>query len=44
MNAQETAQKVIVLLCIWAALLLAPYWMPPLGGYIAYTITPYVGF
>lgn len=35
MNAQNTAQKVIVLLCIWAALLLAPYWMPPLGGYTA---------
>jgi len=24
-----------VLVCIWAALVLAPYWMPPLGGYTA---------
>jgi len=27
--------KLIALVCIWAALILAPYWMPPLGGYTA---------
>jgi branched-chain amino acid transport system permease protein len=27
--------KLIALACIWAALILAPYWMPPLGGYTA---------
>ena len=25
----------LALAAIWAALLLAPYWMPPLGGYTA---------
>jgi branched-chain amino acid transport system permease protein len=29
------ARKVIVLMAIWLALLLAPYWMVPLGGYTA---------
>ena len=32
---RTTPRKLIVLVCIWAALLLAPYWMPPLGGYTA---------
>jgi branched-chain amino acid transport system permease protein len=27
--------KLVMLACIWAALILAPYWMPPLGGYTA---------
>jgi len=27
--------RLIALACIWAALILAPYWMPPLGGYTA---------
>ena len=34
MNAEQT-RKLIVLVAIWAALLLAPYWMVPLGGYTA---------
>jgi len=29
------ARKLIVLVAIWAALLFAPYWMAPLGGYTA---------
>jgi len=29
------SRKLIVLVAIWAALLLAPYWMAPLGGYTA---------
>jgi branched-chain amino acid transport system permease protein len=29
------ARKVIILMAIWLALLLAPYWMVPLGGYTA---------
>jgi branched-chain amino acid transport system permease protein len=29
------SRKLIVLIAIWAALLLAPYWMVPLGGYTA---------
>ena len=29
------SRKLIVLAAIWAALLLAPYWMAPLGGYTA---------
>ena len=29
------SRKLIVLAAIWAALLLAPYWMVPLGGYTA---------
>ena len=35
MMESDTARKLAVLVCIWAALLLAPYWMPPLGGYTA---------
>jgi branched-chain amino acid transport system permease protein len=35
MTGQDTTQKLVVLVCIWAALILAPYWMPPLGGYTA---------
>ena len=31
----EQNRKLIVLAAIWAALLLAPYWMVPLGGYTA---------
>jgi branched-chain amino acid transport system permease protein len=31
----EHSRKLIVLVAIWAALLLAPYWMAPLGGYTA---------
>ena len=31
----DNARKLTVLVCIWLALLLAPYWMPPLGGYTA---------
>ena len=34
MSAEQT-RKLIVLAAIWAALLLAPYWMIPLGGYTA---------
>jgi branched-chain amino acid transport system permease protein len=34
-SAQPPARKLLVLGTIWAALLLAPYWMPPLGGYTA---------
>ena len=34
MSAEPT-RKLIVLSAIWAALLLAPYWMAPLGGYTA---------
>ncbi len=29
------ARPFLALVAIWAALLLAPYWMPPLGGYTA---------
>jgi len=35
MIENDTARKLAVLVCIWAALVLAPYWMPPLGGYTA---------
>ena len=35
MRDQYDARKLLALACIWAALLLAPYWMPPLGGYTA---------
>ena len=35
MIGTDAAKKLIVLACIWAALLFAPYWMPPLGGYTA---------
>jgi branched-chain amino acid transport system permease protein len=31
----ERTRKLMVLTAIWAALLLAPYWMVPLGGYTA---------
>src|SRR5262249_58490918 len=31
----EQTRKLIVLAIIWLALLLAPYWMAPLGGYTA---------
>src|SRR5450755_5067809 len=31
----EQARKLTVLVAIWAVLLLAPYWLPPLGGYTA---------
>lgn len=34
MSAEQT-RKLIALAAIWAALLLAPYWMVPLGGYTA---------
>ena len=34
MSAEQT-RKLIVLVAIWAVLLLAPYWMVPLGGYTA---------
>ena len=36
MSDRDDARKLIVLACIWAALVLAPYWMPPLGGYTAF--------
>jgi branched-chain amino acid transport system permease protein len=29
------ARRLLGLAAIWAVLLLAPYWMPPLGGYTA---------
>ena len=35
MSDRDSARKLIMLACIWAALVLAPYWMPPLGGYTA---------
>jgi branched-chain amino acid transport system permease protein len=31
----EQSRKLIVLVAIWAVLILAPYWMAPLGGYTA---------
>jgi branched-chain amino acid transport system permease protein len=31
----EQSRKLIVLVAIWAALLFAPYWIAPLGGYTA---------
>src|SRR6202171_6160586 len=31
----EQARKLIFIVAIWLLLLLAPYWMPPLGGYTA---------
>jgi branched-chain amino acid transport system permease protein len=31
----EQSRKLVVLVAIWAALLFAPYWMVPLGGYTA---------
>src|SRR5450759_1389375 len=35
MSNQDTTRKLITLACIWIVLLLAPYWMVPLGGYTA---------
>ena len=35
MMESDTLRKFGVLVAIWAVLLLAPYWMPPLGGYTA---------
>lgn len=35
MTNHDTVRKLGILACIWAALLLAPYWMLPLGGYTA---------
>jgi branched-chain amino acid transport system permease protein len=35
MIESDTARKLAALVCIWAVLVLAPYWMPPLGGYTA---------
>jgi branched-chain amino acid transport system permease protein len=34
-NAGERSRRLLVLAAIWTALLLAPYWMAPLGGYTA---------
>jgi branched-chain amino acid transport system permease protein len=34
-RAEADARKLIMLAAIWAALLLAPFWMVPLGGYTA---------
>ena len=35
MSDRDNVSKLFALACIWAALILAPYWMPPLGGYTA---------
>jgi branched-chain amino acid transport system permease protein len=35
MKVEDNSRKLIVLALIWAVLLLAPFWMPPLGGYTA---------
>ena len=35
MSAAMQTRKLVVLAAIWVALLLAPYWMAPLGGYTA---------
>jgi branched-chain amino acid transport system permease protein len=35
MTGQRPAHKLALMAAIWAALLLAPYWMVPLGGYTA---------
>ena len=35
MSTAGSARKLAPLAIIWTALLLAPYWMPPLGGYAA---------
>ena len=35
MTGTLSTRKLAVLLAIWALLALAPYWMPPLGGYTA---------
>jgi branched-chain amino acid transport system permease protein len=34
-SANPHVRRLLVLALIWATLLLAPYWMPPLGGYTA---------
>jgi branched-chain amino acid transport system permease protein len=34
-SEQERLRRLLTLVAIWAALLLAPYWMAPLGGYTA---------
>jgi len=35
MSGRERTRRLLVLIAIWVALLLAPYWMAPLGGYTA---------
>src|SRR5437763_15079649 len=35
MSAGLRARRLLPLAAIWLALLLAPYWLPPLGGYTA---------
>ncbi|MDF3839930.1 branched-chain amino acid ABC transporter permease [Cupriavidus basilensis] len=35
MNGREPPHRLLALAALWAALLLAPYWMPSLGGYTA---------
>ena len=35
MSAKLAARGLLRLGAIWAVLLLAPYWLPPLGGYTA---------
>ena len=35
MSEKERLRRLLTLVAIWAALLLAPYWMAPLGGYTA---------
>jgi branched-chain amino acid transport system permease protein len=35
MKVGDNSRKLIALALIWAVLLLAPFWMPPLGGYTA---------
>ena len=35
MSEQERLRRLLTLVAIWVALLLAPYWMAPLGGYTA---------
>jgi branched-chain amino acid transport system permease protein len=35
MKLGDSSRKLIALALIWAVLLLAPFWMPPLGGYTA---------
>ena len=35
MSISPRVRRLLGLAAIWAVLLLAPYWMPPLGGYTA---------
>ena len=35
MSEHERIRRLLILAAIWAALVLAPYWMAPLGGYTA---------